>query len=169
MLRNVPLGYSRKAILALLDENGFAGLYDFVYLPVDFETCACLGYAFVNLINSALVPPFFKTFDGWKRWLVSSKKICRVCWSGPHQGLEQHVRYYRNSRVMHASVFEEYKPAIFSHGVQVPFPRPTKAIRPPRVRNWRHLQAPTEFLGALQGAQRFFTIGRLARRPKSLW
>ena len=28
-------------------------------------------------------------------------KVCRVTWSGPHQGLAAHVERYRNSPVMH--------------------------------------------------------------------
>ena len=42
MLRNVPNNYTREMFLALLDDNGFAGRYDFVYLPCDFRRQADL-------------------------------------------------------------------------------------------------------------------------------
>ena len=37
MLRNVPNNYTREMFLTLLDDHGFAGRYDFVYLPCDFK------------------------------------------------------------------------------------------------------------------------------------
>ena len=36
MLRNLPNNYTRDMFLSLLDEQGLSGLYDFVYLPMDF-------------------------------------------------------------------------------------------------------------------------------------
>ena len=42
MLRNIPNNYTREMFLALLDDNGFAGRYDFVYLPCDFRRQANL-------------------------------------------------------------------------------------------------------------------------------
>jgi hypothetical protein len=42
---------------------------------------------------------------------------------------------------MHESVPQEYKPALFQNGMLVPFPRPTKKLRAPRV---RHAKASKE-------------------------
>ena len=69
---------------------------------------------------------FWESFDGFKRWslpsakaktaesalfsgslgdgslqLLEPREVCRVSWSGPHQGLAAHVERYRNSPVMH--------------------------------------------------------------------
>jgi len=135
MLRNLPNNYSRAMLTSMLDDEGFAGKYNFLYLPIDFQSCACLGYAFVNLVDASVVPKFWTKFSGYSSWVLPSKKVCGVSWSGPHQGLEAHVDRYRNSPVMHASVPDEYKPVVFENGIRVPFPEPSKVPRPPRVRN----------------------------------
>ncbi|CAE7508793.1 TE1 [Symbiodinium microadriaticum] len=131
MLRNVPNNYSREMFLAMLNEHGFAGRYDFVYLPCDFYRQANLGYAFVNLVDGAAVDALWRTFDGFSGWALPTAKVCQVSWSGPHQGFKAHVERYRNSPVMHRSVPDEYKPVIFKNGVRKNFPRPTKKVKAP--------------------------------------
>ena len=91
MLRNVPNNYSRDMFLAMLDEHGFAGRYDFVYLPCDFYRQANLGYAFVNLVDAAAVDALWQTFDGFCGWALPTAKVCQVSWSGPHQGFKAGV------------------------------------------------------------------------------
>jgi hypothetical protein len=135
MLRNLPNNYNRAIILKMLDDEGFQGRYDFLYLPIDFMSCACLGYAFVNLTEPSIVPEFWRIFNGFNRWILPSRKVCHVSWSGPHQGFEAHVELYRSSPVMHHSVHDDYKPIIFKDGQRIPFPPPLKAPRAPRVRH----------------------------------
>merc|ERR1719379_1114593 len=48
MLRNIPNDYSRDGFMRLLDMEGFRARYDFLYLPIDFQRKASLGYCFVN-------------------------------------------------------------------------------------------------------------------------
>eukprot|EP00930_Biecheleria_cincta_P029756 TRINITY_DN20665_c0_g2_i2.p1 TRINITY_DN20665_c0_g2~~TRINITY_DN20665_c0_g2_i2.p1 ORF type:complete len:510 (-),score=94.08 TRINITY_DN20665_c0_g2_i2:536-2002(-) len=122
MLRNLPNNYTRAMLLKMLDDEGFAGVYNFLYLPIDFKTQACLGYAFVNLVDPSQVVNFWSKFSGFSNWVLPSKKVCSVGWSGPHQGLEAHVERYRSSPVMHPSVPDECKPVIFEQGVRVQFP-----------------------------------------------
>jgi hypothetical protein len=136
MLRNLPNNYTRPMVLHLLDTEGFKGKYDFFYLPIDFKTNACLGYAFINLTSAAMVDTFWQTFDGFSRWVLPSRKVCGVTWSSPHQGLEAHVDRYRNSPVMHSSVPEEYRPLVFVGGQRVPFPGPTREPKAPRMRSF---------------------------------
>ncbi|CAE7215450.1 ML3 [Symbiodinium pilosum] len=133
MLRNLPNNYTREMFLALLDNQGFAGRYDFVYLPCDFRRQANLGYAFVNLVDASAVDAAWATFDGFASWSLPSHKVCQVKWSGPHQGFEAHVERFRNSPVMHKSVPAEYKPVIFKDGVRKNFPKPTKKIKAPSM------------------------------------
>ena len=135
MLRNLPNNYTRAMVIELLDRQGFAELYDFVYLPIDLRSSACLGYAFVNLVEPGFVPRFWKKFEGFKDWALPSRKICYVTWSSPHQGLEAHVRRYRNSPIIHPSVADECKPVIFKRGARVPFAAATRPTRAPFLRN----------------------------------
>jgi len=119
-------------LLRMLDHEGFAGEYTFVYLPIDFDTGAGLGYAFVDLVDGSAVQRFWKTFDGYSRWIFPSAKICKVSWSSPHQGLAAHVKRYRNSPVMHDMMPDEYRPVLFKAGVRIAFPPPTKELWAPQ-------------------------------------
>jgi hypothetical protein len=134
MLRNLPNNYSRTMLLKLIDSEGFAGQYDFIYLPMDFKSLASLGYAFVNLLTPELATRFFEAFEGFHRWVVPSQKVCSVNWSHPYQGLDAHIERYRNSPVMHEDVPDDYKPWLFRDGERIPFPPSTKKLKVPRMR-----------------------------------
>lgn len=133
MLRNLPNNYTRSMLIHLLDDHGFLGKYDFLYLPIDFDRKANLGYAFVNLVDQDEVETFWSTFDGFGSWSFPSSKVCQVSWSGPKQGQKAHVDRYKNSPVMHKSVPDEYKPMIFSQGVPKKFPAPTIRVQHPKA------------------------------------
>lgn len=134
MLRNVPKRYSRSALISLLNSMGFAARYDFVYIPVDFGTGYSLSYALVNLCSPADAVCLRSRLDGFTQWPTPSENVCKVSWSDPHQGLEALVERYRNSPVMHASVPDEWKPAVFSSGTRGSFPAPSRPIKAPKVR-----------------------------------
>uniref|UniRef100_A0A7S4VAA3 Mei2-like C-terminal RNA recognition motif domain-containing protein n=1 Tax=Alexandrium monilatum TaxID=311494 RepID=A0A7S4VAA3_9DINO len=134
MLRNVPNDYTRSMLLELLDATGFAGRYDFIYYPTDFSRRAGLGYAFVDMVSPADAVRVSRALEGFRRWSVPSSKVCSVGWSVPCQGLEANIERYRNSPIMHKSVPDEYKPAMFKEGHRVPFPKPTRKLRRPDSR-----------------------------------
>jgi len=135
MLRNLPNNYTREMLLGMINREGFSGMYDFVYLPIDFRTHSSLGYAFINLVEPSLVPRFWNAFDGYNKWVLPSRKQCFVSWCGPYQGFQAHVERYRRSPVMHPVVPDEFKPAIFKDGQRIAFPQPTRKPRMPRLRN----------------------------------
>jgi len=125
MMRDIPNSYSSSRLIQLFDDAGFLGTYDFVYLPVDFRTNMSLGYAFVNFVSSSAAQEFMLFFHGFSNWHFSSPKVCKVFWSAPNQGLEEHVERYRNSPVMHENVPDDFKPALFTAGKRIPFPELT--------------------------------------------
>jgi hypothetical protein len=134
MMRNLPVELTRDMLLQLLNDQGFAGEYNFIYMPVDFVKKVGLGYAFLNLKSNAVAPRFWRAFDGFRSWPVCSTKVCRLGWSTPHQGLQLHIERYRNSPLMHKDVPDEIRPALFENGVRIDFPPPTKAVKAPRLR-----------------------------------
>jgi len=138
ILQNVPTNYTREMMVGLFDNNGFAGQYDFVFLPIDFRTKTNQGHAFVNLVNPLVAAQFWDAFNGFSRWWRSwMQEVCEVSWSRYEQGLEANVKRYQNSPLMHEMVPDACKPAIYANGVRQPFPPPTKKVRMPRMRN-RH-------------------------------
>lgn len=134
MLRNVPYNCSRDSVVKMMDEVGLHGLYNFIYLPIDFRSKSGFGYAFINMVSNAAAQKLFTQFNGFAEWPMRSQKVAEVTWSEPSQGLNIHVERYRNSPVMHEAVPDEFKPAMYENGVRVAFPAPTKAIRAPRFR-----------------------------------
>lgn len=133
MLRNLPNDVTRSMLLKLLDGKGFAGKYDFAYLPVDLSRGAGLGYAFVNMNTATDAQRVRATLEGYRRWPMPSRKVCSVGWSNPCQGLKANVERYRNSNIMHDSVPDEFKPVLLVDGRRVEFPRPTRRLQRPEV------------------------------------
>jgi len=131
MLRNLPNDYSRDMLLELLDSEGFAECYDFVYLPIDFKKQAGLGYAFLNLLTHDDAERLRTKLQGFSGWKCPTQKVLQVSWSQPLQGLAANIERYKNSPVMHQDVPEHFKPLLFKDGQQVLFPQPAKRIRPP--------------------------------------
>jgi len=134
MIRNMPNNYTRDMLLELVDTMGFSGAYDFAYLPVDFQSQAGLGYAFINFSSVAEAKRCFERFEGFSNWKVPSEKVCTVTWSSPTQGLEAHIERYKNSPVMHHSLPDEWKPVLIQQGMRINFPPPSKPLKTPKVR-----------------------------------
>lgn len=135
VVRNTPTDYTRSRLTDLLDTIGFVGEYDFVYVPFDFEFNKSVGFAFVNLTSPEVAERFMGMFEGFKDWgSTGDSKEGIVNWASPHQGFNAHVEHFRNSPVMHESVPDEQKPAIFKNATRIPFPEPTQKLRAPRMR-----------------------------------
>jgi len=128
MLRNLPNNYTREMLVDLLEAEGFRRCFDFLYVPIDFEKCSGLGYAFVNFVaheDAVRAMNVLENFDDWK---VPSQKVLRLSWSLPLQGWAANVARYRNGVVMHPEVPQRFKPMVFEDGCMVNFPAPTRNI-----------------------------------------
>merc|ERR1712151_585736 len=110
MMRNIPSAYTRANLLELLDQQGFLGSYDLLYLPVDFQTELNHGYAFINFTSTEHFERFSEHFTGFSAWMVPSDRVCEVSWSDAAQGIDENIQRYRDSPMMHESVDDRFKP-----------------------------------------------------------
>jgi hypothetical protein len=120
---NLPNNCSKEEVLSVINSKGFAGSYDFFYLPFDFkkEIPCNVGYAFVNFVSNDKANEFKRRFEGFCDWpLRSSQKKCKISW-GDIQGYEANVERWRNSTMV-ASQPHKYKPSVFEEGVLQEFP-----------------------------------------------
>jgi hypothetical protein len=133
MLCNLPSQYSRVMVMDLLESEGFAEHVKFIYVPTNLRQRSNFGYAFVNFDSVWITLQCRDKLQGFNRWSEPNEKEMVIEWSDS-QSLEANIERYRNSPIMHESVPDELKPALFWRGARVTFPEPTKAIRAPRRR-----------------------------------
>lgn len=134
MFRNLPERFTRQNLEMLLQAEGFGALFDFIYLPADLGSGSCFGYAFINMVTPKDAEDFVRHFQGFDRWPEADARRAVVHMSEALQGLENQIERYRNSPLMHQSVADELRPAVYRHGFRVAFPLPTVPIHPPRMR-----------------------------------
>jgi len=121
VLRKLPKNETRTSLLAILDKAGLKGLYNFVYLPMDFKKGKVFGHAIINFATNEFAEQACFHFAG---------ADAIIEWSEQHQGFDALIERYRNSPIMHPDMPEATKPLIFSDGSVVPFPSPTEEIQP---------------------------------------
>jgi len=100
MIRNIPNRYTQRELIKEVESLGFAGTFDFLYIPMDKATLCNVGYAFVNFIDAADAARCQQTFEGYafKKHRKARGKVATV--SIAHiQGLEANARHYENSAV----------------------------------------------------------------------
>jgi hypothetical protein len=128
MLRGLKETLDRDALVSILRRTQFHNSFDFVYLPGDFNTLRPQGFAFVNFVDHKTAQQFQQDLP---RELGTD---AHVLWSDKEQGLEENVARYRNSPVMHSSLPEHFKPILLRDGAVESFPKPTKAIKAPKIK-----------------------------------
>lgn len=129
MIRCLPQSWMQCDLVELLVQKGFAGLFNLVYLPMNFRNGKNFSYAFLNMVDNASASKLFETLHG----LDVGSSVIECLWSSC-QGFEANVERYRNNPVMHDTVPLELKPAVYDRkGHQVTFPSPTKHIPKPRI------------------------------------
>lgn len=120
-LRNIPTAFTRSTMVNLLDRHGFKGEYNMVYLPMDRFRKKAKGFAFVNFENHEGAKRCMSMFEGFQNWGSLSKKVCTVEWGERQGSLQSQVLAYGNGAILRTDVCEEFKPALFRNGVQVPY------------------------------------------------
>jgi len=98
MMRSMPNKYSQKMLITEINDGGFLGTFDFLYLPIDVETNANKGYAFLNFVDSSFAWMFRLFYQGRKMNHFNSSKIVAVT-PATLQGFEANYAHYSNARV----------------------------------------------------------------------
>jgi len=74
MIKNIPNKYTQWMLLSKIDE-GYKGLYDFFYLPIDLYNNCNVGYAFINFVLPIFILKFYEDFNGHKWNKFNSGKV----------------------------------------------------------------------------------------------
>lgn len=115
MIRNIPNRYSQRELIMELEDLGFAGAFDFLYVPLDKGTMLNVGYAFVNFVNTSWAEQCIKVFRNYRfrRHRKLSSKIASV--SVAHiQGLEANLAHYEKAAVS-ASKLKQQRPVLMAN------------------------------------------------------
>jgi len=125
MLRNIPNRYTRDMLIERLDK-GYKAQYDFVYLPIDFNSKCNVGYAFINFRSPPISARFIQEFHGAKTKHClpgfSSAKVCEVSYARV-QGSDANMENLRDEKFIEKLCERpEWQPLFYdSMGIEVPF------------------------------------------------
>eukprot|EP00747_Dinoflagellata_sp_TGD_P196290 gnl/TRDRNA2_/TRDRNA2_66189_c0_seq1.p1 gnl/TRDRNA2_/TRDRNA2_66189_c0~~gnl/TRDRNA2_/TRDRNA2_66189_c0_seq1.p1 ORF type:complete len:262 (+),score=61.78 gnl/TRDRNA2_/TRDRNA2_66189_c0_seq1:119-787(+) len=125
MLRNIPNRYSRDLLVDVLNVN-YQGNFDFVYLPIDFNSGCNVGYAFINFSTPAARQSFMAEFHGKVAKEVlpgfGSDKTCQVTYARV-QGRDANMENLCDDKfVKKLSGRPERQPLFINdHGEAIPF------------------------------------------------
>ncbi|KAF8249440.1 hypothetical protein K440DRAFT_660214 [Wilcoxina mikolae CBS 423.85] len=121
MLRNIPNKVDQQTLKEYIDETS-RGLYNFLYLRIDFRNICNVGYAFINFLD------FVKTKSGTRWNKFNSEKVLDVTYAS----IDQLVEKFRNSSVMDQD--PAYRPKLFYSsgplaGTEMEFPAANNILK----------------------------------------
>eukprot|EP00928_Gymnodinium_smaydae_P086096 TRINITY_DN6994_c0_g1_i1.p1 TRINITY_DN6994_c0_g1~~TRINITY_DN6994_c0_g1_i1.p1 ORF type:complete len:162 (+),score=16.09 TRINITY_DN6994_c0_g1_i1:54-539(+) len=90
MLRNIPCSVNDERMEFVLKQHGFAGLYDYLYVPMR-RNGSNLGFGFVNFTYEEDAIRFKAVFSGYRFSGTNSTKQCSIT-PAEIQGREANIR-----------------------------------------------------------------------------
>eukprot|EP00928_Gymnodinium_smaydae_P020035 TRINITY_DN17732_c0_g2_i1.p1 TRINITY_DN17732_c0_g2~~TRINITY_DN17732_c0_g2_i1.p1 ORF type:complete len:194 (-),score=23.02 TRINITY_DN17732_c0_g2_i1:481-1062(-) len=94
MVRGVCPILSQQLVKAFIDEDGFAGQYDFLYVPVREKGSQNTAQAFVNFVSPEHAQAFFDRYNGQNAKFASDEKRLSVL-PAKRQGYEANLNHFR--------------------------------------------------------------------------
>merc|ERR1719321_2047195 len=88
LLENIPNKCCREVMRETLDQEGFAGAYNFVFVPMDMRTRSANGNAFLNFLNGWWATRALNHFNGFTKWPVPSESPVTATFHRWSQGME---------------------------------------------------------------------------------
>jgi len=113
MIRNIPNRCSQRELINELDSVGFAGCFDFLYIPLDLGTMSNVGYAFVNFTHPQYASRCMEILP--RHHFKRQRKVGKgVAVSAAHmQGLEANLKHYEKSAV-NTSRLRQRRPVVMN-------------------------------------------------------
>lgn len=101
MIKNLHNKVNQAELMTDLQNSGFGNSYDFLYLPIDTDTNANRGYAFINFVNPAIAKKFKHHYEDSQIGEKKSSKSGKYLKLSPAtlQGFAANYAHYSNSRV----------------------------------------------------------------------
>lgn len=131
MMRNLPNKYTQQMLLHEINEAGFDGMFDFLYLPIDPETGANRGYAFINFISPNCSWSFKQRYEGCRMSNFNSNKVVSVT-PAALQGFQANYAHYSTARVNRGD--PAARPLFLRHPDELPGAAPSGMSRRGRRR-----------------------------------
>jgi hypothetical protein len=130
-------------LVQVLDDEGFSGSYDFLFLPIKIKANLAFGYAFLNFVNMSEAERFMTHFTGYSKWDTDASPA-EIDWSKSHQGFQQQLERYNKSAIMQLnSIPEEFQPIVFKNGLRIPLPPPAQQAPSRTTSQHRHNRRDT--------------------------
>lgn len=98
LIRYIPMGFTNAMFIDELHRQGFQGVYNFFYRPVDHRTKHDRTCAFVNFATPHIATAFYLKMHG--RFLQSAcdQEVPLEVSAAQHQGLQSNVAHYFRKR-----------------------------------------------------------------------
>jgi hypothetical protein len=96
MIRNIPLRFTPVSFRELIDNEGFSGRYDYLYMPMDFRSHRSLGYCFMNFYDPDSAVEFTERFAERMFPSTNSDKVLAIS-AAARQGLLANVSSFKLS------------------------------------------------------------------------
>ena len=110
MIRNIPLRFTPVSFRELVDEEGFSGRYDYLYMPMDFRSHRSLGYCFINFYEAESASEFTTKFSDRMFPSTNSDKVLAIS-AAARQGLHANVSSFKQSTLKQMPKME-FRPVV---------------------------------------------------------